>query len=85
MVVTVAFNAKNRQVIDGPDLNSHGFMDEPQAVLEKAGEAVRQAIMDFESDSLDETIHVAIRRAARRIIKAETGRRPVVLPVVMEL
>ena len=85
VVVTVAFNAKNRQVIDGPDLNSHGFMDEPQAVLEKAGEAVRQAIMDFESDSLDETIHVAIRRAARRIIKAETGRRPVVLPVVMEL
>ena len=85
VVVTVVFNAKNRQVIDGPDLNSHGFMDEPQAVLEKAGEAVRQAIMDFESDSLDETIHVAIRRAARRIIKAETGRRPVVLPVVMEL
>ena len=85
VIATVAFNAKTREVIQGPDLNSHGFMDEPDVVLGKAADAVRQAIMDFEHDSSDETIHMAIKRSARKIIKAETGRRPVVIPVVLEV
>lgn len=85
VVVTVAFNARTREVIQGPDLNSHGFMDQPDVVLAKAANAVRQAIMDFEHKTSEETIQLAIRRSARRIIKAETGMRPVILPVVLEL
>ena len=85
VVVTVAFNAKTREVISGPDLNSHGFMDEPDALLAKAADAVRQAIAEFEHETSDETIQMTIRRTVRKILKAETGRRPVVLPVVIEL
>ena len=85
VVVTVAFSAKTREVISGPDLNSHGFMDEPDALLAKAADAVRQAIAEFEHEASDETIQMTIRRTVRKILKAETGRRPVVLPVVIEL
>ena len=85
VVVTVAFNAKTREVISGPDLNSHGLMDEPDELLAKAAEAVRKAIADYGRESSDETIQVTIRRVVRKIVKAQTGRRPVVLPVVMEL
>ena len=85
VVVTVAFNAKTREVISGPDLNSHGFMDDPAALLAKAADAVRQVIIDFEHESSEQTMQLAIRRSVRRVLKAETGRRPVVLPVVIEL
>ena len=85
VIVTIALDHKTGEIVRGPDLDSHGFMDEPDAVLDKASEAIRQAILDFEHDSADETEHVAIRRAARKIIKAETGRRPVVLPVILDV
>ena len=85
VVVHVAFNATSGEIIQGPDLDSHGFMDDPDVVLGKATDAIRQAIIDFDEGSSDDNVRVAIRRAARRVIKAETGRRPVVLPVVVEL
>ncbi len=85
VIVTIALDHKTGEIVRGPDLDSHGFMDEPDVVLDKASEAVRQAILEFEHDSSDETEYVAIRRAARKIIKAETGRRPVVLPVILDV
>jgi mRNA degradation ribonuclease J1/J2 len=60
-------------------------MAEPDELLAKAAEAVRKAIADYGRESSDETIQVTIRRVVRKIVKAQTGRRPVVLPVVMEL
>jgi ribonuclease J len=85
VVVMVALNAKTHEIIDGPDLNSHGFMDEPDAILKKAAEAVEATISEYASGKSEETLAVAIRRTVRRVIKSETRRRPVVLPVVVEL
>jgi ribonuclease J len=85
VVVHVAFNATTREVIQGPDLDSHGFMDDSSVVLGKAAEAVRQVIVDYAHESSEDSIQLAIRRAARKVIKAETGRRPVVLPIVVEI
>jgi len=85
VVVMVALNAKTHEIIDGPDLHSHGFMDEPDAILVKAAEAVEATIFDYGRGTTEETLAVAIRRTVRRVIKSETRRRPVVLPVVVEL
>ncbi len=85
VVVMVALNAKTREIIDGPDLNSHGFIDDPEPVLAKAAEAVETTIKDYEFGNTEETLSVAIRRTVRRVIKSETKQRPVVLPVVVEL
>lgn len=85
VTVTLAMNAESGEIISGPDLSSHGFMDEPDTLLAKAAESVEQLVIDFEHEASDETLHMAIRRTVRRVLKAETGRRPVVLPVVIEL
>lgn len=87
VVVTVAVSPNNREIVYGPDLHSHGVMDDPEAVLEKAGQAVRQSLeerlQNGESDI--SVLQQATRQTTARIIKAETARRPVIVPVVLEL
>jgi ribonuclease J len=87
VVVTVAINSQNGELIYGPDLDSHGLMDEPDGVLAKAGEAVRQAVVDRAGSGGHDAaaLQQAVRQAAAGVIRAETSRKPVILPVVMEL
>jgi len=86
VVVTVGIDHNNGAIVYGPDLDSHGVMDDPSAVLEKAAEAVRSAIEEHASGraNLNE-LQKTVRHAAGQVIRAETARRPVVLPVVIEL
>ncbi len=87
VVVTVAVSPQSHEIIFGPDLSSHGMMDDPEAVLEKAGQAVRQAVQErLTADAHDgSALQQVVRQAAARVIKSETSRRPVILPVVLEL
>jgi ribonuclease J len=87
VVVTVAVSPNNREIVYGPDLHSHGVMDDPEAVLEKAGQAVRQSLEErLNNGEADlSVLQQATRQTAARIIKAETSRRPVIVPVVLEL
>ncbi|MCZ6662823.1 MAG: ribonuclease J [Actinobacteria bacterium] len=86
VVVTVGIDHDNGEILYGPDLDSHGVMDDPTAVLEKAANAVRQAIEKHESGRTDMgDLQKTVRQAAGKVIRAETSRRPVIVPVVMEL
>lgn len=87
VVVVVAVSPQNREIIYGPDLDSHGMMDDPDAVLEKASQAVRQALEErLGEDGHDSSVlQQVVRQAAAKVIKAESSRRPVILPVVLEL
>lgn len=86
VVVTVGIDHNNGAIVYGPDLDSHGVMDDPSAVLEKAAEAVRSAVEEHDSGRADlNELRKTVRHAAGQIIRAETARRPVVLPVVIEL
>ena len=62
------------------------MMDDPDAVLEKAAQAVRQAIRTSHWPTANDlsVLQQVIRQTAARVIKAETVRRPVILPVVLE-
>jgi len=85
--VTVAVSPNNRELVYGPDLHSHGVLDDPEPVLEKAGQAVRQAIDErlASGESDISVLQQAVRQATARVIKAEIGRRPVIVPVVLEM
>ncbi len=86
VVVTVGIDHNNGAIVYGPDLDSHGVMDDPSAVLEKAADAVRSAIEEHASGRADlNELQKTVRHAAGQVIRAETARRPVVLPVVIEL
>jgi mRNA degradation ribonuclease J1/J2 len=62
-------------------------MDNPDTMLAKAADAVRAAVEGavgeeaFDLAGLQQTV----RQATARVIRAETARKPVILPVVMEM
>jgi ribonuclease J len=86
VVVTVGIDHDTGEILYGPDLDSHGVMDDPTAVLEKAADAVREAIKEHASGRSDiSELQKTVRSAAGRVIKAETARKPVIVPVVFEL
>lgn len=87
VVVTVGVNHQNGEIVFGPDLDSHGLMDDPEAVLLKAADAVRQTVQDRSgADGYDlNALQQAVRQAAATVIRAETSRKPVILPVVMDI
>jgi ribonuclease J len=86
VVVTVGIDHDNGDIVFGPDLDSHGVMDDPSAVLEKAAEAVRAAIESHDSGRTDHAeMQKTVRQAAGKVIRAETSRRPVILPIIMEV
>jgi ribonuclease J len=86
VVVTVGID-RDANVVYGPDLDSHGLMDDPEIVLGKAGEAVRQAItegLDAAEDGMH-GIQRLVRQATARVIRNEVSRKPVIIPVVFQL
>ena len=86
VVVTVGIDHDNGDVVFGPDLDSHGLMDDPSAVLDKAADAVRSAIASHDSGRTDHAeMQKTVRQAAGKVIRAETARRPVIIPVIMEV
>ncbi len=87
VIVTVGVDCHVGELVHGPHLDSHGLMDDPEPLLEKARERVRQSMSDLVGEGgLDPaTVQQTVRRAVSRVIRAETGKRPVVLPVVIEV
>ncbi len=87
VVVTVGVQLSDCSVILGPDVDSHGFADDPAAIHAKAADAVRQAIEEIDPSSKPEMgqLQKAVRQATQRVIRSETSRKPVVIPVVLEV
>jgi ribonuclease J len=86
VVVTVGIDHGNGDIVFGPDLDSHGVMDDPSAVLEKAADAVRVAVESHDSGRTDHAeMQKTVRQAAGKVIRAETARRPVIIPIIMEV
>ena len=85
-MVTVGIDHNTGKIVYGPDLDSHGVMDDPDSVLEKAATAVTASLEEHATGRSDiGELQKAVRQAVGRVIRAETSRKPVIVPVVMEL
>ncbi|HEX2153425.1 MAG TPA: ribonuclease J [Acidimicrobiia bacterium] len=86
VVVTVGID-REANIVYGPDLDSHGLMDDPELVLGKAAEAIRSAIADGIDNAEDSIsgIQRLVRQATARLIRQEVSRKPVIIPVVFQL
>lgn len=76
-------------VIAGPDIISRGFVyvRESEDLMEKAREVVREALAECEEKHITEwpTIKATIREALREYLYEKTKRRPMILPIIMEV
>lgn len=89
IVCVVTIDASNGQLLAGPDLISRGFVFEDEAAefLEEAKAEIRESLASLAEDEI--TDYTAVRRKVRkslgRFVWRRTGRRPIILPVVMEV
>ena len=89
MIVVVTIDRETCQVVSGPDIVSRGFVyvREAEDLMEEAREKVLAALERCEVNGVTEwsMIKSAIREALGRFLYERTRRRPMILPIIMEI
>jgi ribonuclease J len=89
VVIIIGMNKTTGGIIYGPDIVSRGFVfeDESQAYLETAKCLVVEAIEELSEEMRCdcEEVNTTVRQVLRRFFKKSIERRPVILPVIMEM
>jgi len=89
VVVLLALGQKSGEIIFGPELLTRGFVPEDGSAgyLEQARAAVREALAEHSLEAVAdwEEIRVEVRKALRRFFNRTLQRRPLILPVILEL
>jgi len=89
VVVIIGINQASGDLVYGPDIVSRGFVfeDESQDYLEASRTIVLEALNEM-SDEMRcdcEELKQTVRQSLRRFFKKSIERRPVILPIIMEM
>ncbi|WP_288571271.1 ribonuclease J [Mitsuokella jalaludinii] len=89
LIVVVTMNKQTHRVVAGPDIVSRGFVyvRESEALLDEATARVQQALDRCEDEKVKEwaAIKSNVRDALGRYLFEKTRRRPMILPIIMEV
>ena len=89
LVCVVTIDSHNGEVLAGPDLISRGFVFEEQSrdLLDEAADRVADALETLEGDQMTDwaVIKKTCRRALGEFVWQSTRRRPMLLPIVIEV
>ena len=89
VVIIIGMNKTSGEIIYGPDIVSRGFVfeDESQEYLETARAMVVEALNELSEEMRCdcEEVNTTVRQVLRRFFKKTIERRPVILPVIMEM
>ena len=89
MVVVVAIDSEEARLIGEPDLVSKGvfYLPESDGVLDELRSELRNAIAEVSVEGMRDvnTVKEHIRGTLARAVHSRTKRRPVVIPIVMEV
>lgn len=89
VVVVISIEKSGGKVIAGPDIVTRGFVvqEQEEELIHEARGLVLERISEIEPDEVIELGDVknAIRSVLNKFFKERTGRRPMVVPVVLEM
>jgi ribonuclease J len=89
VIVVIAIDAEEARIIGEPDLVTKGvfYLPESDGVLDELRNELRTAIADVSVEAIRDVNSVKehIRSTLSRAINSRTKRRPVIIPVVMEV
>ncbi len=89
VLVIIGLNKSTGELIYGPEIVSRGFVfeDESQAYLQTAKDMVREAVQELSLEFLSdrEELRQIVRQTLKRFFKKSIERRPMVLPVILEM
>jgi len=89
MVVVITISSKNGKIVAGPDIISRGFVyvRESEDLMVEARRVVREALKVCENQNITEwsVLKNTTKDVLRSFLYEKTKRRPMILPVVMEV
>jgi len=89
VICVVTIDAQNGEVLAGPDLITRGFVfeEESRDFLDEAADRVLDALEVLEGEHVVEwsAIKKSIRRSLGQFVWEKTRRRPMILPIIMEV
>jgi ribonuclease J len=89
LICVVTIDSQTGEILAGPDLISRGFVheDESRDLLDDAADRVEDALMALEPDQATDwgAVKKACRRALGEYVWQTTQRRPMILPILMEV
>uniref|UniRef100_C6E9H3 Ribonuclease J n=1 Tax=Geobacter sp. (strain M21) TaxID=443144 RepID=C6E9H3_GEOSM len=89
VVVIIGINQTTGEIIYGPDIVSRGFVfeDESQEYLEEAKKIVLDTLALVTPEAMTDwnEVKLEVRRVLRRLFNKTLERRPVILPLVLEM
>jgi ribonuclease J len=89
IVCVVTVDSRTRHLLAGPDVISRGFVLEEEAgnFLEDARAEIRESLASMAEDEITDwsAVNRRVRKSLGKFVWKRTGRRPIILPVVMEV
>ena len=89
MIVVVTIDKENCHVVSGPDIVSRGFVyvREAEGLMDEAKDKVQLALEKCEENGVSEwsAIKSTVRDSLGRFLYERTRRRPMTLPIIMEI
>ncbi|KYG35004.1 ribonuclease J [Alkalihalobacillus trypoxylicola] len=89
LVVVVTLNKKTNLIVSGPNIISRGFVyvRESEKLLEDANELVSQILTKCMTENVNEwsSLKSNVREGLSRYLFEKTKRRPMILPIIMEV
>ena len=89
LTVVVTIDSQTGSIIAGPDIISRGFVyvRESERLIENIRELVKEVLKVCEEDGVTEwsTLKVNIKDKLRNFLYEKTKRRPMILPIIMEI
>ena len=89
LVVVVTLSKQNATILSGPDIISRGFVyvRESEELLEESSRIVTQTLQRLMQDNINEwsSLKTAVKDVLGRFLYERTRRRPMILPIIMEV
>jgi ribonuclease J len=85
LIVTIGINFSTGEILIGPDVDSHGVTSDEDELHAIIKERVEQSVASLEYPIDPDLLRTRVRNSATRAVKKSVNRRPVVLPVVIEV
>ncbi|MBM6837470.1 ribonuclease J, partial [Clostridium saudiense] len=89
LTVVVTLSKENKSIVAGPDIISRGFVyvRESEPLMEEAREIVKSILLECEEKKINDwaTLKSRVRDELRSYLYEKTKRKPMILPIIMEI
>lgn len=89
MIIGIVVDFKSKEIIGGPDVQTRGliYLKDAEYIIKTAGDMMEHCVINAVKEKRYDNLEVRAeaREKISRYLMKETGKRPMVLPVIMEV